>query len=155
MEISKLKNSNIYLSVVVAFIIGIVQLFVLDYCWRFISMYSQLPTWAIESGIRGASFSIFFFITDLLLNIIICLPAAYALCKLRPQKLLVYLPLAVIPGFLWQYRLVFTDPSAFYNWTVFAPGAFSAIFMLPIAVLIIYVAVFKKRLTTQSSGTSV
>jgi hypothetical protein len=155
MEISKLKTNNIYLPIVAAFFIGVVQLLILDYCWRFISMYSQLPTWAIESGIRGASFTIFFFIFDLLLNIIICLPAAYALCKLRPQKLLVYLPFAVIPSFLWQYRLVFTDPSAFQNWTLFAPRAFSALFMLPIAVLIIYIAVFKKPLTTQSSGTSV
>ena len=145
-----MKTSNIYLSIVAAFTIGILQLFVLDYSWRFISMYSQLPTWAIDSGIRGASFSIFFFIFDLLLNLILCLPAAYVLCRLRPQRLLVYLPFAVIPGFLWQYRLVFTDPLAFYNWTVFAPGAFSAMFMLPIAALIIYIAFFKKRLTTQS-----
>ena len=145
-----MKNDNIYLSIFVAVVIGIAQLFLLSYCWLFIAAYSPFPNWVLEAGIRGAAFHIVFFTYDLLVNVVLSLPAAYALCKLRPNKLLVYLPFAVIPGFIWLYRLAFTSPYSFDSWTLFLPGAFSTIFMLPIAVLIIYYAFFKKRLTTQS-----
>jgi hypothetical protein len=145
-----LKNDNVYLSIAVAVVIGLAQLFLFNWCWAYIAAYSPLPGYVLEAGLRGAPFHLLFFVFDLAVSVALCLPAAYALCKLRPSKLWVYLPFAIIPGLIWEYRLVFTSPSSFANWTLFLPGLFSAIFVLPIAVLVLYYAVFKKRLTTQS-----
>ena len=150
MEISKLKTDNVYLSAVAAFAIGLIQLLILQYLWSYITLYSSLPVWALEHGLKGSSFTIFFFSFGLLINTILCLPAAYAIHKLRPQRLSIYLPLAVIPGFLWEYRLAFTDPSAFADWTLFAPGVISSLLILPLAVFIIHRIQSSKRLTTQS-----
>jgi hypothetical protein len=45
--------------------------------------------------------------TDMLIGIVISLPAALALLKLRPPKLRVYILLAVVPSFVWfNYWLI-------------------------------------------------
>jgi hypothetical protein len=68
------------------------------------------------------------------------LPAAYVLCRLRPRRILVYLVLAVVPGFLWQYRIVFVDAAAFGNAMAFIPGLLLTALMLPVAAAVVRLA---------------
>ena len=72
------------------------------------------------------------FALDSAVNVVLCIPAAYFLCLLRPRELGIYLVAAVLPGFFWQYRLVFEDPSAFYPIVPFLPGILTALLMLPL-----------------------
>lgn len=77
------------------------------------------------------------FLSDSLLNVILCLPAAYAICRLKPPRLVVYLILAIVPGFIWQYRLFFSDTSLLKDWAIFVPGVFLALVPLPLAALLL------------------
>jgi hypothetical protein len=77
------------------------------------------------------------FLSDFLTNVTLCLPAAFAICRLKPPRLPVYLGVAIVPGFIWQYWLFFTDTSLLKDWAMFMPGVLLAIVPLPIAALLL------------------
>ena len=131
-----MKSDNLPLSLVAALAIGIVQLFALIYFWTGMTLYVQHAPWLVSHGVTGTSLKSILIVFDTAINLLLCLPAAFALCALRPRKIAIYLAVAVIPGFLWQYRLFFSDATLFENWTIFIPGALSAAFTLPLAVLV-------------------
>jgi hypothetical protein len=131
-----MKSDNLPLSLVAAFAIGLVQMFVLIYFWNAMTLYVQHVPWLVSHGVTGGSLKALLFVFDTAINLLLCLPAAFCLCALKPKRLAIYLALAVIPGFLWQYRLFFSDSSLFDNWTIFVPGALAAALTLPFAVLV-------------------
>jgi hypothetical protein len=124
-------------SVVAALLIGIVQMYFLTILWVYIAAYTPLLRWLRALGLKATALHAVIFVSDSLLNVILCLPAAYAICKLKPPRLLVYLILAIVPGFIWQYRLFFTDTSLIKNWAMFAPGVLLALLPLPLAALLL------------------
>ena len=130
-----MKLQGLTTSIAAALLIGIVQTYLLIVCWAYIAMYTPLPQWLIGQGMNGSAFRIVLFATDFIISVLLSLPAAFLICKLPPSKPLVYLALAVLPGFLWQYSNVIGDGSLFQDWR-HLPGALSALFMLPVAVLI-------------------
>jgi len=134
------KSDNLIVATLIALVVGISQVVLLLYAWTYIAVHSPIPSWLAMHGVTGFSWKVVVYVQDWLINITLCLPAAYVLCKLRPFKLFIYLILAVVPGLLWQYRLVFVDPQAFSNFTTFLPGALLAVFMLPAAAAIVRLA---------------
>ena len=74
---------------------------------------------------------------DAVMNVLLCLPAAWAILKLRPGRLALYLLVAVVPGFMWQYQNLWMAPSQVDDWLVFLPGAILAALMLPASVLVV------------------
>jgi hypothetical protein len=135
-----MKSDNFFIATSVALAVGILQTILLLYLWTYIAAYSAVSPWLVAHGVTSLSLPWTLSMVDSLINILLCLPAAYILCKLRPRKLPLYLILAVVPGFLWQYRLVFVQPAAFSNFTAFLPGILSAVFMLPVATAIVRLA---------------
>jgi hypothetical protein len=122
---------------VAAVLLGIVQMYCVTILWGYISIYTPLPRWLITLGLHGSALHAVVFLGDTLLNIIFCLPVAYAFCRLRPPRLPVYLILAIVPGFIWQYRLFFTDTPLLKDWTIFVPGVLLALVPLPLAALLL------------------
>ena len=108
-----MKTGNLPFGIAAAVAIGIAQTLLMLYCWAYIAAYTPLPHWLLSLGIHGTFFYTLVFIADFLTSVVLCLPAAAVLRQLRPKRLPIYLVAAVIPGVLWQYRLVFQDPSAF------------------------------------------
>jgi hypothetical protein len=143
---------SLSLSVAAAALIGVAQMYFLSFFWTYFSYYSPLPHWLKGIGIRGAPFHATIFIADLLVNLVLCLPAAYALCRLNPRRLFLYLAFAVFPGFFWQYRLFFEDASLFNNWVIFVPGVFMSLIPLPFAAFAFRWWFDHGRLTNGSSG---
>ena len=131
-----MKSDNLLLSMLLASVIGIAQMLVLLYFWVEMSLYSHHVPWLLAHGIHGAWLKALVFLGDNTLNLALCLPAAFALCKLRPSKLWLYLILAVIPAFLWNSQLLLTTTAWFNYWTIFIPGALMELLTLPVAVLI-------------------
>jgi hypothetical protein len=131
-----MKSENLALSLAAALVIGIAQMFVLIYFWAYLTLYVQYVPWLVSHGITGTSLRVLLHTFDTTVNLLLCLPAAFALCALRPRSLPAYLAVAVIPGFIWQYRLFFSEPILFEDWTIFIPGALSAALTLPVAVLV-------------------
>ena len=146
------KSNDFILALVLAALIGAAQTYSLSFFWGYISAYSLLPHWLIARGIRGVPFRALVYFLDFLLNVALCLPAAYALCRLSPPRLILYLALAVIPGFIWQYRLFFKDVSLITDWVIFVPGAFMSLIPLPFAALVLRRWFIQGRLTNGSSG---
>ena len=123
------------MSLVAAALLGIAQMYLLTILWGYISAYTPLPRWLLTLGLKGIALHAAVFLSDSLLNVIFCLPAAYAICRLKPPRLSVYLILAIVPGFIWQYRLFFTETSLLRNWVMFVPGVLLALVPLPLAAL--------------------
>jgi hypothetical protein len=134
------KSDNFFVAALIALIVGILQTILLLYAWDYIAVHSLIPSWLATHGVTGFSWKAILYAQDWLINITLCLPAAYVLSKLRPRQIFVYLVLAVVPSFLWQHRLVFVDPAAFSNAIAFLPGALLAAFMLPGAVALVRLA---------------
>ena len=130
-----MKLQGLTTSIPAALLVGIAQTYLVILCWAYIAMYTPLPQWLIAQGVSGSAFRLVLFATDSTISVLLSLPAAFLICKLRPSKPFVYLALAVLPGFFWQYRNVIGDGSLFQDWRYLA-GVFSALFMLPVAVLI-------------------
>jgi hypothetical protein len=124
------------LSILAAIAVGVAQTVLLLTVWAYIAAYSPLPAWLLSLGMSGPPWRATIFALDSVINLVLCIPAAYVLCLLRPRRLALYLAAAVVPGFLWQYRLVFEDPSAFSPLAPFLPGILTALLALPLATLV-------------------
>lgn len=131
-----MKLQTLTTSIPAALLIGIAQTYLLVLCWAYIAMHTPLPQWLVGQGVTGTAFRGALFAADFIVSVLLSLPAAFLLCKLRPRKLALYLVLAVLPGFLWQYRTVLGDGTSLRDWALYLPGAFSALFMLPVAAFI-------------------
>ena len=130
-----MKSANV--SYAVAIVIGVVQKLLLGLLWAYIAIYNPLPRWLVHKGITGTSYYVAVDLADLAINVVLCLPAAYVLCKLRPRNLHVYVPLAVAPGFIWQFWGPLVGVPLGVPWTAFIPGMLLALFTLPIAVFFV------------------
>jgi hypothetical protein len=124
-------------SIALAVLIGVFHTYLLIWAWVYIGLITPLPRWLVSHGITGASYHAALFPADFLTNMLLCIPAAYLLCKLRPYRLWLYLLLAVIPGFLWQYRLFLADIALFNDWQTYLSGALLASLPLPATALLV------------------
>ena len=128
-----LKNSKI-----AATLIGIAHFIFLTFCWKYISIYvSHIPRALIFEISESLKFSLF----DIIVNILLSIPAAYLIYKLQPRKLLLYMALAIVPSFLWLNINLIIEPSSFLEyvpWYTFLPGWLYLLFSIPIAILIIH-----------------
>jgi hypothetical protein len=131
-----MKSDNFPIAASVALAVGIFQTILLLYVDAYIAARSPVPIWLASHVFTSFFLLSLLFIYDWLISILLCLPAAYILCKLRPRKLFVYLILAVVPSFLWQHRLVFIEPARFSNFMAF-DSVLCALFMLPTATVIV------------------
>jgi hypothetical protein len=120
-----------------AFAIGICQMYLLLFCWMYIQLYSPVLPWLIGHGVVGVGLRLLLFVTDSILSIVLSIPAAALLLWLRPRNLWLHLPLAVLPSFLWQNRLLLSGISAPIGFAKFLPGILSELFVLPVAVFVL------------------
>ena len=136
-----MKYTGLPISITSSILIGIVQAFLLLFIWAYIAVYTPVPRWLVDLGILGGAHRAILFTLDFLINVLLCLPAAYVICKLRPQKLSLYTSLAVLPVFLWVNRLLISEPerlNLFIPWYNFVPGWIVGLVSIPVAVFIIY-----------------
>jgi hypothetical protein len=78
-------------------------------------------------------------LVDLLVSILLSLPVAFVLLKLRPRKLWLFLPLAVVPGFLWLNRGVIASPYLGQFAWPFAAAWVQQLLAVPLAVWLLRV----------------
>ena len=135
-----MKFDNLRISLCAAAVIGLAQMFVLQLFWVALTLNVPYVNWLVTHGLTGPPLRVVLFAFDNLVNLGLFLPAAFALRALRPRKVFLYLAVAILPGLLWQYRLVFSDSSIFVaNWSMFIPGLLTAALTLPLAVLIVHI----------------
>jgi hypothetical protein len=130
-------KDNLPLSLVAALLIGAAQMIALTVFWALFPAYSPITALDLSAWIHGAWLRAAVFGIDAVMNVLLCLPAAWAILKLRPGRLALYLLVAVVPGFMWQYQNLWMAPSQVHDWLVFVPGAILAALMLPASVLVV------------------
>lgn len=124
-------------SISAALLIGGAQTCLMVLCWAYIAMYTPLPPWLIGRGVTGTAFLAISFAADFTVSVLLSFPAAFLLCRLGPRNLSLYLLLAVVPGFLWQYQTVLAGSASLQDWLRYLPGALSTLLTLPVAALIL------------------
>jgi hypothetical protein len=132
-------KGKLLVAIVASAIVGFVQWSqVLPYCWGYIAMHSLLLRWLVMHGIKGNLLYSVVFIHDTIINVILCLPAAFVLRRLSPRKPMAYLAIAVLTGFLWDNRLLFDQPlSPGMSYGMFIHGMALTLVMLPLASALI------------------
>jgi hypothetical protein len=143
-----MKFESLPISVTASIFLGVIQWLLLTLIWTFIALYTPVPQWLVDLGILGSAFYSILFVSDFLLNILFCLPVAFVICRLRPEKIVLYTALAVVPAFVWTNRLLISEPerlTLFVPWYSFVPGWIFGLVSIPLAVFIV------NRLTKRSS----
>jgi hypothetical protein len=130
-------KDNLPLSLVAAFLIGAAQMIALTVFWALFPAYSPITALDLSAWIHGAWLRAAVFGIDAVMNVLLCLPAAWAILKLHPGRLALYLLVAVVPSFMWQYQNLWMAPSQVEDWLVFVPGAILTALMLPASVLVV------------------
>ena len=121
-------------SAAIAFVVGLAQTYFLLTCWAYIGAYSPLPHWLVGIGLHGSAFRAAMLPIDFLTSVIICIPAALVLLRLRPAKIWLYLAISVIPSFIWLNRQLVGVP----NLGHFVLGWLPELFALPAATWLVH-----------------
>jgi hypothetical protein len=125
-----MKPQTILVPAVIAILLGILQTYLLTICWGYIAANTLVPQWLVGIGLRGTTFRAVMFLIDFLTSVLLSLPAAFILIKLLPNKLWLYLVLAIAPSFAWlNYGLV--GNVAFAELPAFVLGWLPELFALP------------------------
>lgn len=74
---------------------------------------------------------------DLLISVVIALPLAAIVYCLRPERYLVYLAVAILPGFVWNNFIAVENFTFFRGWYWLAILAME-LFSVPVALLLIH-----------------
>lgn len=94
-----------------AAVLGLVQTYFAVVCWSAIGLYTPVPAWFIEQGLRGGAFRAAMVAVDFVTNVVLSVPAAFLLLQLRPARLRLYLAAAVLPSFAWLNQNLLDTPS--------------------------------------------
>ena len=121
-------------SVAIAVAVGFVQTYFLLFCWAYIGAYSPMPGWLAGLGFYGSAVRVAIFTFDFLTSVVLCIPVALVLLRLRPAKIWLYLALAIIPSFIWLNRQLVGAP----NLGDFVLGWLPELFALPVAAWLVH-----------------
>jgi hypothetical protein len=111
MGISAMQLKTLPASAAISVAVGLAQMYLLLFCWAYIGAYSPMLGWLSSLGLHGSAVRAAIFPFDLLASIVLCIPAALVLLRLRPAKIWLYLTLAVVPSFMWLNRQLVGAPN--------------------------------------------
>ncbi len=93
-----------------AFLIGIVLSYrlCLIVVWAYLPSHNPITKWFLETyaGSNEAMYYLLISIHDTVVNILLALPFAFLISKIRPDRRWLYVTASVLVIFLWEYRLV-------------------------------------------------
>ena len=124
---------KLWYSLGVSLVGGLVTAFIAAYCWVYIAAYTPVPHWLLGLGLRGIGLTVALFPVDFLVNVAFSMPLALVLLKLQPEKVGLYLTVAIAPSLIWL-NLPLVGNEVFYRlWPSFVPGWLHNLFALPAA----------------------
>ncbi len=132
-----MQDRALLVSMVGALAGGLAQTYLALHCWDSIGVYSPVVRWLFDFGLRTKGIYSVLYPLDPLTNVLINMPAAWVLTRLRPERVRLYLIAAVIPSFVWLNRSLanvsFPNPHAGLT----AWGWLLELSSLPIAVWLV------------------
>jgi hypothetical protein len=131
-------KEHLHVSLVVALIVGFGQAYAMIVLWGYIAAHSPLLEWLSGLGLRGAPLRAVLYPIDFITNVLLTLPAAFVLQKLRPHRLVLFLVVAVVPAFiLFNIHLVGSGVLT-EHWPSFTFGWVQQLFALPAAAYLLH-----------------
>jgi hypothetical protein len=128
---------KLWYSLGVSLVGGVVTTCIATYCWGHIAAYTPVTRWLLGLELRGIGLTLALFPIDFLVNVSFFVPLALVLLKLQPQKLGLYLAVAIVPSFIWL-NLPLLGNEVFYRlWPSFVPGWLHNLFALPVAAWVV------------------
>jgi hypothetical protein len=139
------------LALLAALLIGAGHSLVLSCAWTYWAVYNPLPGYLLRDlGLRGVAYHSVVQPADFLASILISLPFAWLLLRLRPSAHWAYLLAAVLPPVAFEYRLLLTSPGLPDQWGMFLFGLTSRVLFLPVTVLAL--VAWRRRFAANNSS---
>ena len=144
-----MKAERLLISASTSILVGIVQWIFSITCFAYIVVYEPWTMWFIANGVTGQSLTVLTYLVSFLVGVVLFLPGAYAICKFKPRKLVLYTALAILPYILWESRFLFSESNQLFHlvpWYSFVFGLLFGPSIFVAAVFLVY------RLTRRSSS---
>ena len=133
-----MNNRMLPIMLVIACLIGGIQIYWLEKVFSFFVMYAMPLEWLGGLGLRGTPLTFGVAIVDFIIAIVFSIPAAFVLLKLQPQKTMAFVTLAVLTGFFMMYGSLLINPSHLFElWPGVMMGWINLLLPIPLAVLLL------------------
>ena len=133
-----MRLQTVRVSGAAALLVGLVQAYFLIQCWAYLNVHSPLLRWLINLGLRGTELRAILLPIDLFINVILSLPAAFVLIKLRPARISFYVLCAAVPSSTWLNRMLVGNMYFGQLFEQFFLGWLPAIMALPVAAWLLW-----------------
>lgn len=136
-----------------AFLIGIALSYrlCLILIWGYLPRYNPITNWILETYARSNADLYYTLVNvrDTVVNILLALPFAYLILRIKPDRRWLYAAAVVLALFVWEYRLVLFVHRDFFSFITRHDqalfGVFSISLVLPAALLIWSVVESRRR----------
>lgn len=108
----KLRWTSPLVSVPTAAVAGLAHYFLVALCfWQVASQHLPYAMWLARAGLRGGAWWATVTGMDLVLNILIALPAAWAVLRVAGARVWLHLAVAILPYALWSIPWHLAEPA--------------------------------------------
>ena len=85
--------------------------------WSYLPKYNPVTQWILDTyaGVNRALYYTLIFANDVIVNMLLALPIAYLISKIRPDRRWLYVAAIVVAMFVWDYRLVLFERRDFFS----------------------------------------
>ena len=119
--------------------------------WAFLPRYNPVTQWLLDTyaGSNSDLYYVLIHIHDSIVNVLLALPFAYLITRIRPDRRWLYAVAVVLAMFVWDYRVVLFERRNFFGF-VFGSGRTLAglvqyVLYLPVSVFCVSVFMSRKN----------
>lgn len=117
--------------------------------WAFLPRYNPITQWLLETY-AGTDDNLYYVLVnthDAIVNVLLALPIAYLITRIRPDRRWLFVAAIVLAMFLWDYRLVLFERRDFFDFILSSNQAFVGfiLYVLYLPFAMFFVSVFERR----------
>ncbi len=104
--------------------------------WAYLPQHNPITQWLLDTyaGPSNALYYVLVFFHDAIINVLLALPVAYLITKIRPGRRWLYIAAFVLAMFIWDYRVVLFERRDFFDF-IFGSGRTFTGFILYVSYL--------------------
>ena len=104
--------------------------------WTYLPRHNPITQWLLDTY-AGPSSELYYalvFVHDAIVNVLLALPVAYLITRIKPDRRWLYIAAFVLAMFVWDYRVVLFERRDFFDF-IFSSGRTSTGFVLYVSYL--------------------
>ena len=85
--------------------------------WAYLPRYNPITQWILDTyaGVNKGLYYTLIFANDIIVNLLLALPVAYIITRIRPDRRWLYVAAIVLAMFVWDYRIVLFERRDFFD----------------------------------------